>query len=444
MTEGESAHGPPTPDDATRATLFGLIAAHGDAACCLYDVDEAILWWNDRYVDFFPEVRGILRPGLPFRETVRLFLQLQHPGHAEPDKLAPYLEMAMRRHREEHGPLEYQRASDGRWVEMRMFPLAQGGRFKIWRDVTAEHRQQAVDHRLFDLLTTLNAGLLFYDADGHLGFSNIRFFSELATALVIKVPTLRLRRDRATYWRGFIGVFVQDPAFTDLIVEVDGRGPLPRTVTLQTLDGRWIRIDEQDWSGGLISLWVDVTALKQHEGALALSQAALMEANAQLTEMAERDALTRIFNRRKFLEIADARIAAARARGAPAALILLDLDHFKAINDRHGHQAGDEVLRAVAGRLRRAVGPDDAVGRLGGEEFAAFLPGTGRDPAAALAETLRAAIADLSFPQGQLATASFGVVTLRPGEDMQTMAARADRLLYDAKHAGRNRVAAED
>jgi diguanylate cyclase (GGDEF)-like protein len=430
-------------DAATRAALFDLVVGHGDAAYCLYDADEAILWWNDRYVEFFPEVRDILAPGLPFLETVRLFLRQQHPDHAEPDKLQPYLDMAMRRHREERGPLEYQRASDGRWVELRMFPLPQGGRFKIWRDVTAQHKQQAVDHRLFDLLTTLNAGLLYYDADGQLGFSNIRFFSELFTALVIKVPTLRLRRDRGTYWRGFAGVFAADPVFTRLTEEVGGRGPLAQTVTLQTLDGRWVRIEEQDWSGGLVSLWVDVTALKRQEVALAESRAALIRANARLTDMAEHDPLTRVFNRRKFLDIADAGIVAAQTEATAAALILLDLDHFKSINDRHGHQAGDEVLRAVASRLRRAVGPGAAVGRLGGEEFAIFLPGAGRDEAVALAEGLRRRIAGLAFAQGHLASASFGVVELRPGEDMRAMTARADLLLYEAKRAGRNRVAVD-
>ncbi len=96
---------------------------------------------------------------------------------------------------------------------------------------------------------------------------------------------------------------------------------------------------------------------------------------------------------------------------------LLDLDRFKAINDRHG--------------------------RLGGEEFAVFLPGATLEKAAALAETLRGLIAELAFPQGRLAAASFGVVRLWPGEDMQSMTARADHLLYEAKRVGRNRVAVE-
>ncbi|MFX8911030.1 hypothetical protein ABTN03_20455, partial [Acinetobacter baumannii] len=77
---------------------------------------------------------------------------------------------------------------------------------------------------------------------------------------------------------GFIGVFVEDPVFKGLIEEADGHGPLDQAVTLQTVDGRWIRIEEQDWSGGLVSLWVDVTALKRQKAALAESQAALMEA----------------------------------------------------------------------------------------------------------------------------------------------------------------------
>ncbi|MFX8984397.1 GGDEF domain-containing protein, partial [Acinetobacter baumannii] len=85
------------------------------------------------------------------------------------------------------------------------------------------------------------------------------------------------------------------------------------------------------------------------------------------------------------------------AGGSAASLILLDLDHFKAINDRHGHQAGDDVLRTVADHLRRALAPGTAVGRLGGEEFAVFLPGTGPDEAAGLAERLRSIIAGLSF-----------------------------------------------
>ncbi len=433
---------PPMLDQATRAALFDLITTHGEAAYCLYDTDENILWWNDRYVEFFPEVRDILRAGLPFFDTVRLFLLLQHPGQVTPEQLQPYLDMAMRRHREERGPLAYQR-SDGRWIELRMFPLPQGGRFKIWRDVTAQHRQQAADHGVLDLLTTLNAGLLLYDADGLMGYSNTRFFSELTGALVTKVPTLRERRDRATYWRGFVDVFVADPVFTALIQEEGGRGPLPHTVTLQTRGGRWVRIEEQDWAGGLVSLWVDVTALKRQEGALADSQLALMQANALLTDLAERDALTRVFNRGKFLDLANDGIVQASAQDMPAALILLDLDHFKAINDRHGHQAGDEVLRAVAGVLQQTVRPADAVGRLGGEEFAIFLPGATPAAAAALAEGLRARIAALHFPQGRLATASFGVVSLWPGEDLKSMAARADHLMYDAKHAGRNRVAVE-
>ncbi len=412
--------------------LLGLVGQFGDAALCLYDADEAIVWWNDRYLDFFPEVRPIIRPGLPFINTVRLFLQLQHPQQATAERMQPYVEIAMIRHRTDQGPMQYQRASDGRWVELRMFPLPQGGRFKIWRDVTAGRRQQVVDNRVFELLATINVGLMVYGTDGRLVYANTRFGSELTLGFVLKAPPLAERHDRAAYWRGFSDVFVHDPAFLALIDEVDGRGPLPQPVTLQVRNGRWVRIEEQAWDGGIASVWVDVTENKAQEAALAQSQAALMTANDRLTEMAERDPLTGLFNRRKFL---------ADAPAGDYALILFDLDHFKAINDRHGHLAGDDVLVAVAAMLRSRLAPDAMPGRLGGEEFAVALPGATLDQARAVAESLRLHLAGLRLGPGVSVTASFGVVGCQAGDDLPRLMARADALLYDAKRGGRNRVA---
>ena len=154
------------------------------------------------------------------------------------------------------------------------------------------------------------------------------------------------------------------------------------------------------------------------------------------------DALTSLLNRRSFDEIAD---GAPPAR--PLAAILADLDHFKAINDRFGHAAGDKVLRAFAAILRQSVRHDDMVSRIGGEEFVILLPGTELAAARLLAERIRGQVAAArlpALPAGHAVTASFGVAAQRPGETVRALVARADRSLYAAKQAGRNRVMVDE
>jgi diguanylate cyclase (GGDEF)-like protein len=145
--------------------------------------------------------------------------------------------------------------------------------------------------------------------------------------------------------------------------------------------------------------------------------------------------MTRLLSRRRFYELAE------RDAG-PGAMILADIDRFKQINDSHGHGTGDQVIIGVAGRLRAGVHPDDLAGRLGGEEFAIWLPGIALADALALAERLRHAVA-----QGPLAQARAGPVTIsaglamrRPGEAMPALIDRADSALYAAKAGGRNCV----
>jgi diguanylate cyclase (GGDEF)-like protein len=159
--------------------------------------------------------------------------------------------------------------------------------------------------------------------------------------------------------------------------------------------------------------------------------------------LAATDALTGIYNRRHFFELASRRVAAARALHRPLAAIMIDIDHFKQINDRYGHLVGDEVIREITHRLLGAVRESDLVGRYGGEEFSLIIDvdtDTGE-----LAERLRTTVSatPVATAHGPLAaTVSVGISHLRPDDpDLDTLLARADTALYQAKRQGRNRVA---
>jgi len=179
---------------------------------------------------------------------------------------------------------------------------------------------------------------------------------------------------------------------------------------------------------------------------LALLLAALVwrqrQSGRRMHALAMTDELTGLPNRRRAIGAAEAVIDA----GHPGALLILDIDHFKRINDQHGHAAGDAVLQAVATVWRSIIGPDVTLGRLGGEEFLAVIAGGSLAQGMALAERLREAAAGLA-PAGwsgtQPVTASVGVTTLSPGDTLAAALARADAALYRAKDGGRNRVEAQ-
>ncbi len=169
---------------------------------------------------------------------------------------------------------------------------------------------------------------------------------------------------------------------------------------------------------------------------------------ADLRRQATTDALTGVANRRQFLELLGVEFQRATRHHHPLALLMLDLDHFKQVNDVHGHAMGDEVLIAFCRTLQPLLRREDCLGRLGGEEFAILLPETDKAGALEAAERFRAAVA-ASVVERQLegmvhrvdVTTSIGVAVLAPGEARsEGLLARADRALYQAKAAGRNRV----
>jgi diguanylate cyclase (GGDEF)-like protein len=152
-----------------------------------------------------------------------------------------------------------------------------------------------------------------------------------------------------------------------------------------------------------------------------------------------------MLNRRAFFEQADsARQLGIRLR-KPIALLMLDIDHFKQLNDHFGHACGDEALKMFADTARDVLREQDVIGRLGGEEFGLVLPGTTLDGALDAAERLRVAVTRapiLACAPGYRMTVSIGVVLIDAGEELTAALARADHALYAAKTGGRNRVKA--
>ncbi|MBC8492163.1 MAG: diguanylate cyclase [Chloroflexi bacterium] len=278
---------------------------------------------------------------------------------------------------------------------------------------------------------------------------------------------------RVAHWRGYetfggeelISSLVQ--TLDDITVDLDviqSRQPLVIPDTGQ--EPRWVVLDETAWIRsylvvpiclhdrvlGLLRLDSDTPGEFSAEDGERLrplaNAAAIAMENARLfgevQRLATTDGLTGIYNRRHFFELAEHELSRARRYGHPVSAIMLDVDHFKQVNDTYGHAAGDQVLRAVAERCGDNIRDIDILGRYGGEEFAIILPATDLTVAQIAAERLRRCIADVPVPtdKGDLTvTISLGVASsAQDDEDVAALLNRADAAMYAAKQAGRNRV----
>jgi len=190
-----------------------------------------------------------------------------------------------------------------------------------------------------------------------------------------------------------------------------------------SLDGQW-------YAAGSVR---DITERKQNDEAL--------------KRLANTDGLTGVLNRRRFMELSRQEVARSHRYGGPLSLIMLDVDHFKAVNDSFGHEVGDEVLVSLSQVCRQVLRQVDLFGRVGGEEFMALLPETGLEAAAMVAERLRNALAahavSASKPEVRV-TISLGVAQLGPETRLNDLMRLADDAMYQAKQNGRNRVEISD
>ncbi len=220
------------------------------------------------------------------------------------------------------------------------------------------------------------------------------------------------------------------PAFQTWQMTVQGESPPWEPITW-----RAIRDLAEDLS--IAAAAHEIQALNQN---LDEERDRLARLNRRLEIQAHTDPLTGIWNRYRIEQVLDAEMAAGQRYGRPCSVLLLDIDHFKAINDQHGHDAGDQVLAALAARLRNALRPSDHFGRWGGEEFIVVLGQTPLHRARDVAERLRRELADTPVADAGTITVSIGAAEFRPDDSRRSLIDRADRALYAAKSSGRNRV----
>jgi len=196
---------------------------------------------------------------------------------------------------------------------------------------------------------------------------------------------------------------------------------------------------------GVFFIYPQIRTQVREEGKLRAMTASLSARSETLEQAALTDSLTGMQNRRYFDEALREYIQEFSRIGRPVGLMLLDLDHFKTVNDSHGHDVGDQVLRAVADCLKDMTRFHDVVARLGGEEFAVVAPNLDTDLLLKLAERIRKAIAATAIVSGNVrlkVTTSVGLAVWNGSESSEQFFRRADAMLYQAKRRGRNRVCA--
>lgn len=209
-----------------------------------------------------------------------------------------------------------------------------------------------------------------------------------------------------------------------------------------TINKRWYQCRDQaiTWIDGRtvrMEIATDITTLKN-------SEQKLLAAKMLAEERASQDELTNLYNRRAFFEQGKQLFRQAKRYQQLISVMMIDIDHFKNINDNHGHTVGDSVLKTIAGLLQKSIREVDILARIGGEEFAVILPQTGVEEASKLAERIRQCIEAAVIQHDALqihVTASIGIAAcMVEGDDLDRMLTKADDALYIAKKKGRNQV----
>ena len=398
--------------------------AHG---LCVYDKDMRLVCRNSRYLELYKLTPEEAKPGAHLSDLVDL--TMRHGVYSAEYDAEQIMSAARERIVNLDNAVLHRRMANGRLIAVRYRPLPDGGFVGTYEDITEReraHEELSEQHRRFDAaLNNMSQGLCMLDSNLRVIVCNTRYIDIYRLSPEIARPGISMRElmEHSCSLGNHPATSAQK--LYDEYVEKLKDGV--RTLHRHLGDGRIIKLHHSPMEhGGWVITYEDVT--ERHK------------AEARVAHMAQHDALTDLPNRVLFRDKMNEGLARVAADGTAMAVLCLDLDNFKTVNDRLGHAIGDRLLCWVADRLRECVGENDTIARLGGDEFAVLQCGPQPEAAEHLARRLVAIISHPPAFDGQLVHSGVSVgVAIAPvdGLEAEQLMKCADLALYQAKAKGR-------
>jgi diguanylate cyclase (GGDEF)-like protein len=398
------------------------------AGLVMYDEQDRLVLWNRRYDEIYSETADLRTPGVTFVEMLRAGVARKIYAEAAGRGEAWIAErLALRK---QASQLHEQRLRNGRWLRVEDYKMASGGVIGVRVDIT-ELKQREEELRLQNMkvdaaLQNMSQGLAMFDADRRLVFCNKQYAALYGLSSELMTPGLSSQQ--VLDYRTQSGIIPLSAAGDYIKDRETKAGAASKSETLIELtDGRTLSaIIRPTPNGGWVTTHEDITDRRRAE--------------TQVAHLALHDPLTDLPNRALLHERLETALGRVRA-GEQLAVLYLDLDHFKDVNDTLGHAVGDELLKCIADRVRRCLNADDTLARLGGDEFAVILTGLReRGEAADMAERIHEAVVAPCVLDGHqvLVGVSIGISFAPLDADTADQVLKnADMALYGAKGAGR-------
>ena len=398
--------------------------AHG---LCVYDEDLKVVVRNRRYLDIYDLDPHSTQPGTPMLELIRQSVErgVHQPGVTAERIFTDFQNRLI----QENDQVLHRRLADGRIVAVRHQPMADGGWVGTYEDITERERaaeELREQYRRFDLaLNNMAHGLCMIDAEFRVIVCNRRYLDMYRLSPVVVKPGATMREVlHHSIGLGNYNGLTGDELYSGYVERLRNGNT---TYNRPMADGRVIRITHQPMpQGGWIAIFEDITEWHKAEQSIA--------------HMARHDALTELPNRVLLRERMAEGLARVETKGESMAVLCLDLDNFKAVNDTLGHPIGDRLLRAIAARLGAAVREDDTVARLGGDEFAILQADADIVAAEMLARRVVEMLSEPIFIDGHEINSGVSIgIAMAPADSSggDHLMKCADLALYRAKAEGR-------